>query len=199
VEAKQTMIVMGPTRSGKSEWAETLAHRSGQAVVYVATSAVDPEDWEWQARLERHRQRRPGAWRLWEVPMGLSAAILAGQVTDCLLVDSLGTWLANELGQDDAQWQETVADLIASVQQTAATVIFVAEETGWGVVPAYPAGRQFRDRLGDLTRQLGAVADVVYLVVAGYAVDLRQVGIAVDPMEAKSFGPNKPDATGREH
>jgi adenosylcobinamide kinase/adenosylcobinamide-phosphate guanylyltransferase len=199
VEAKQTMIVMGPTRSGKSEWAETLAHRSGQAVVYVATSAVDPEDWEWQARLERHRQRRPGAWRLWEVPVGLSAAILAGQVTDCLLVDSLGTWLANELGQDDAQWQETVADLIASVQQTAATVIFVAEETGWGVVPAYPAGRQFRDRLGDLTRQLGAVADVVYLVVAGYAVDLRQVGIAVDPMEAKSFGPNKPDATGREH
>jgi adenosylcobinamide kinase/adenosylcobinamide-phosphate guanylyltransferase len=193
------MIVMGPTRSGKSEWAETLAHRSGQAVVYVATSAVDPEDWEWQARLERHRQRRPGAWRLWEVPVGLSAAILAGQVTDCLLVDSLGTWLANELGQDDAQWQETVADLIASVQQTAATVIFVAEETGWGVVPAYPAGRQFRDRLGDLTRQLGAVADVVYLVVAGYAVDLRQVGIAVDPMEAKSFGPNKPDATGREH
>ncbi len=199
MEAKQTMIVMGPTRSGKSEWAETLAHRSGQAVVYVATSAVDPEDWEWQARLERHRQRRPGAWRLWEVPVGLSAAILAGQVTDCLLVDSLGTWLANELGQDDAQWQETVADLIASVQQTAATVIFVAEETGWGVVPAYPAGRQFRDRLGDLTRQLGAVADVVYLVVAGYAVDLRQVGIAVDPMEAKSFGPNKPDATGREH
>jgi adenosylcobinamide kinase/adenosylcobinamide-phosphate guanylyltransferase len=199
VGAKQTMIVMGPTRSGKSEWAETLAHRSGQAVVYVATSAVDPEDREWQARLERHRQRRPGAWRLWEVPVGLSAAILAGQVTDCLLVDSLGTWLANELGQDDAQWQETVADLIASVQQTAATVIFVAEETGWGVVPAYPAGRQFRDRLGDLTRQLGAVADVVYLVVAGYAVDLRQVGIAVDPMEAKSFGPNKPDATGREH
>ncbi len=195
---KQTVIVTGPTRSGKSEWAETLAQRSGQAVVYVATSAVDPEDREWQARLERHRQRRPGAWRLWEVPVGLSAAILAGQVTDCLLVDSLGTWLANELGQDDAQWQETVADLISSVKQTAATVIFVAEETGWGVVPAYPAGRQFRDRLGDLTRQLSTVADGVYLVVAGYAMDLRQVGIAVDPMEAKSSGPNKPHAMGRE-
>jgi len=198
VGEKQTVIVTGPTRSGKSEWAETLAQRSGQAVVYVATSAVDPEDREWQARLERHRQRRPGAWRLWEVPVGLSAAILAGQVTDCLLVDSLGTWLANELGQDDAQWQETVADLISSVKQTAATVIFVAEETGWGVVPAYPAGRQFRDRLGDLTRQLSTVADGVYLVVAGYAMDLRQVGIAVDPMEAKSSGPNKPHAMGRE-
>lgn len=177
---KQVIVVTGPTRSGKSEWAETLAQRSGQAVVYVATSAVNPEDQEWQARLERHRQRRPVDWRLWEVPVGLSAAILAGQATDCLLVDSLGTWLAHGLDQDDPQWQETVADLIASVEQTAATVIFVAEETGWGVVPAYPAGRQFRDRLGHLTRQLGAVADAVYLVVAGYAVDLRQVGVAVD-------------------
>lgn len=177
---KQIVVVTGPTRSGKSEWAETLAQQSQQEVVYVATSAVDPNDQEWQARLEQHRQRRPADWRLWEVPVGLSAAILAGKATDCLLVDSLGTWLANELGQDEAQWQETVASVIASVQQTAATVIFVAEETGWGVVPAYPAGRQFRDRLGQLTRQLGAVADALYLVVAGYAVDLRQVGMAVD-------------------
>ncbi|MBD2426989.1 bifunctional adenosylcobinamide kinase/adenosylcobinamide-phosphate guanylyltransferase [Phormidium sp. FACHB-1136] len=177
---KQIVVVTGPTRSGKSEWAETLAQQSQQEVVYVATSAVDPNDQEWQARLEQHRQRRPADWRLWEVPVGLSAAILAGKATDCLLVDSLGTWLANELGQDEAQWQETVASVIASVQQTAATVIFVAEETGWGVVPAYPAGRQFRDRLGQLTRQLGAVADALYLVVAGYAVDLRQVGRAVD-------------------
>ena len=177
---KQIVVVTGPTRSGKSEWAETLAQQSQQEVVYVATSAVDPNDQEWQARLVLHRQRRPADWRLWEVPVGLSAAILAGKATDCLLVDSLGTWLANELGQDEAQWQETVAGVIASVQQTAATVIFVAEETGWGVVPAYPAGRQFRDRLGQLTRQLGAVADALYLVVAGYAVDLRQVGMAVD-------------------
>ena len=177
---KQIIVVTGPTRSGKSEWAETLAQRSGQDVVYVATSAVDPDDPEWQARLDLHRQRRPADWRLWEVPVGLAAAIRAGQATDCLLVDSLGTWLANELGQDETQWQETVEDVIASVQQTAATVMFVAEETGWGVVPAYPAGRQFRDRLGQITRRLGTVADAVYLVAAGYAVDLRQVGTAVD-------------------
>ncbi len=181
---KQIVVVTGPTRSGKSEWAEALAQQSPQEVVYVATSAVDPNDQEWQARLEQHRQRRPADWRLWEVPVGLSAAILAGKATDCLLVDSLGTWLANELGQDEAQWQQTMADVVASVQQTAATVIFVAEETGWGVVPAYPAGRQFRDRLGQLTRRLGTVADAVYLVVAGYAVDLRQVGTAVDASQS---------------
>lgn len=177
---KQIVIVTGPTRSGKSEWAETLAQQSGQAVVYVATSAVDPADQEWQARLALHRQRRPADWQLWEVSVDLAAALRLGKATDCLLVDSLGSWLANGLGQDEDQWQQTMEEVVASVQDTAATVIVVAEETGWGVVPAYPSGRQFRDRLGQMTRRLGRVADAVYLVVAGYAVDLRQVGVAVD-------------------
>jgi adenosylcobinamide kinase/adenosylcobinamide-phosphate guanylyltransferase len=55
----------------------------------------------------------------------------------------------------------------------------VAEETGWGVVPAYPSGRRFRDRLGDLTRQVGAIADDTYLVVAGFAINLTATGTPV--------------------
>ncbi|NJO20766.1 MAG: bifunctional adenosylcobinamide kinase/adenosylcobinamide-phosphate guanylyltransferase, partial [Spirulinaceae cyanobacterium RM2_2_10] len=46
----------------------------------------------------------------------------------------------------------------------------------WGVVPAYPLGRQFRDRLGHLTRRVGAIATAVYLVTGGYAIDLVQLG-----------------------
>jgi adenosylcobinamide kinase/adenosylcobinamide-phosphate guanylyltransferase len=57
----------------------------------------------------------------------------------------------------------------------------VAEETGWGVVPAYTAGRLFRDRLGDLTRQTAAIVNQAYLVVAGYAIDLKQVGSTIQP------------------
>jgi adenosylcobinamide kinase/adenosylcobinamide-phosphate guanylyltransferase len=52
----------------------------------------------------------------------------------------------------------------------------VAEETGWGVVPPYESGRAFRDRLGNLSRELGRVADRVYLVVAGHVLDLRLLG-----------------------
>ncbi|NJL69467.1 MAG: bifunctional adenosylcobinamide kinase/adenosylcobinamide-phosphate guanylyltransferase, partial [Microcoleus sp. SM1_3_4] len=36
-------------------------------------------------------------------------------------------------------------------------------------VPAYPAGRLFRDRLGNLIRQISAIADTVYLATGGYA------------------------------
>ena len=60
--------------------------------------------------------------------------------------------------------------------QSIAEVIVVAEETGWGVVPAYPLGRKFRDRLGALTRQLTQISDEAYLVCAGFAINLKQIG-----------------------
>jgi adenosylcobinamide kinase/adenosylcobinamide-phosphate guanylyltransferase len=169
-------LVTGPARSGKSEWAENLAETSGQAVIYIATSTLDPADMDWQQRVQLHRDRRPAHWQLQEVPIAVPAAILAATAQDCLLIDSLGTWLANLLDQDDATWQSTVQALIESLRQTPATVILVSEETGWGVVPAYPIGRLFRDRLGYLTRQVGTVAGAVYLVVAGYAVDVKALG-----------------------
>ena len=62
-----------------------------------------------------------------------------------------------------------------------ADVILVGEETGWGVVPAYPAGRLFRDRLGTLVRQIGAIADNVYLVTGGYALELSVLGTPLPP------------------
>lgn len=172
-------LVTGPARSGKSEWAEALAANSGQAVTYIATSSVDPADLDWQKRVELHRDRRPPHWLLQEVPIDLPAAIRSATADDCLLIDSLGTWLANLLEQDEATWQATVAALVESLRQTPSTVILVSEETGWGVVPAYPIGRLFRDRLGSLTRQVGTVAGAVYLVVAGYAVDVKVLGRGV--------------------
>ncbi|MBD2233230.1 bifunctional adenosylcobinamide kinase/adenosylcobinamide-phosphate guanylyltransferase [Phormidium tenue] len=169
-------LVTGPARSGKSEWAEALATNSGQAVIYIATSNVDPADLDWQKRVDLHRDRRPAHWQLQEVPIALPEAIRSATAQDCLLIDSLGTWLANLLEQDDATWQTTVNSLVESLWQTPSTVILVSEETGWGVVPAYPIGRLFRDRLGSLTRQVGTVAGAVYLVVAGYAVDVKALG-----------------------
>jgi adenosylcobinamide kinase/adenosylcobinamide-phosphate guanylyltransferase len=92
------------------------------------------------------------------------------------LVDSLGTWVANLLDQDSAVWERTLQELLESLAQTAGSVIFVAEETGWGVVPAYPIGRVFRDRLGQLVRQLGIIANPVYLVTGGHVLNLSALG-----------------------
>lgn len=173
----QVILVTGPARSGKSEWAELLAAQSGQSVVYVATSQVEQSDSEWQERIVTHRGRRPADWTTLEVPVELAATIQQAPETTCLLVDSLGTWLANLLDQDQQSWDQTGQAFLRSLQQARCSIILVAEETGWGVVPGYPLGRIFRDRLGHLVRQVGAIANPVYLVTGGHILNLSELGV----------------------
>jgi adenosylcobinamide kinase/adenosylcobinamide-phosphate guanylyltransferase len=175
----RSILVTGPARSGKSEWAEELAIQSKKDVIYIATATQYPNDVEWQQRIEKHKQRRPEEWLALDVPIELTTTLSKAQAQTLILVDSLGTWIANFLEQDDLAWEQTSTDLLAVVPQVEADLVFVAEETGWGIVPAYPLGRKFRDRLGDLVRQLGSICDTVYLVTGGYVLNLSDVGIPV--------------------
>lgn len=175
----QLILVTGPARSGKSEWAETLAVATRKSIIYVATALVDPEDVEWQQRILKHKQRRPQSWETRHIPLELAANIEIASSSECLLIDSLGTWAANFLEMDNASWNQRQQGLIESLQAAAADIILVAEETGWGIVPAYPSGRLFRDRLGNLIRYLGTIAYPVYLVTGGYALDLTAVGTPI--------------------
>lgn len=174
---KQLILVTGPARSGKSEWAETLAVESQKSIIYIATARVDPKDPEWQDRIEKHKKRRPRDWNIQEVPVELSEAIATHSHEDsCLLIDSLGTWVANLLETNEAGWQKQQQVLLESLSQAKGDAILVGEETGWGVVPAFPAGRLFRDRLGSLVRKVGAIANPVYLVAGGHVLNLSALG-----------------------
>ncbi|MCC5627338.1 bifunctional adenosylcobinamide kinase/adenosylcobinamide-phosphate guanylyltransferase [Nostoc sphaeroides] len=170
------ILVTGPARSGKSEWAETLAMQSEKAVVYVATATDNPDDQEWHQRILEHQQRRPQDWETLSVPVELSATLADVKPYTCVLVDSLGTWVANLLEEDEFSWQNIVAELLETVDLVAADMVFVAEEVGWGVIPAYPLGRAFRDRLGSLVRQLGVISNPVYLVTGGHVLNLSRLG-----------------------
>lgn len=182
----ELIVVTGPARSGKSERAEQWAAGCGRSVVYLATAQREAGDAEWQERLAAHRRRRPPTWETIEVPEALPTAIAQSPADACLLVDSLGTWVANLLDLPEPDWAAAVETLLTSLEPGLVggesrpvanrLVILVAEETGWGVVPAYASGRLFRDRLGTLVRRVAARADRVELVVAGWAVDLRAIG-----------------------
>jgi adenosylcobinamide kinase / adenosylcobinamide-phosphate guanylyltransferase len=173
---KQLILVTGAARCGKSEWAETLAIESGKVVTYIATATIDPTDLEWQARISRHQQRRPATWETVAAVEDLATIIDRSQPSDCILVDSLGTWVANLLDRSDIEWNNLTQELLGKLTTNLATIILVAEETGWGVVPAYPSGRLFRDRLGMLTRQIGSISNTVYLVTGGHVLNLSQLG-----------------------
>lgn len=177
---QELILVTGAARCGKSEWAERLAIDSGRVVTYIATATIDPTDREWQARILRHQQRRPPTWQTVAAMADLATRICRSQSWECLLVDSLGTWVANLLDRSDAEWDTLTVELLTELTTSTSTIILVAEETGWGVVPAYPSGRLFRDRLGMLSRQIGTISSTVYLVTGGHVLNLSQLGRKLD-------------------
>ena len=172
----KVILVTGPARSGKSEWAEAIANQSNKKVVYVATALLSPDDKQWQQRIIQHRNRRPQSWTTLEAPFDLSATLSDAKPNTVILVDSLGTWVANYIDKDDGYWLDIVEEFLETVELVAAEIIFVAEETGWGVVPAYPVGQTFRDRLGSLTRKLGTISQTTYLVTGGHVLNLSVLG-----------------------
>lgn len=179
--AQGLQVVLGPARSGKSRWAEQLAAASCRDVVYVATGPELPHDHAWQQRLRLHRQRRPQHWLLLEVPepeqlCGALAGLEPGQLA---LIDSLGSWVAAALDLDDARWRCLCERLLHTLAALPVDLVVVSEQTGWGVVPPTAIGGLFRDRLGSIERQLVARADDSWLVVAGRAIRISDLGQAV--------------------
>ncbi|MGC1380132.1 MAG: bifunctional adenosylcobinamide kinase/adenosylcobinamide-phosphate guanylyltransferase [Candidatus Baltobacteraceae bacterium] len=189
------VLVTGPVRSGKSAFAAGLARASGCEVTYVATAAGELEDAEWRARLTRHVRDRPAAWRTLETATMSRAAQLTffreAPSNACLLVDALGTWLAARISASielleidytvlESQLDQEAAEFVDALLASPAYVIAVSEQIGWDVVPVAASARLFRDAMGRMVQRLAKGADHVYLVVAGYALDLRAAGEPID-------------------
>jgi adenosylcobinamide kinase/adenosylcobinamide-phosphate guanylyltransferase len=170
------ILITGAARSGKSEWAEKLASKTSLSVIYIATATIESNDLEWQAKIAKHQQRRPKNWQTKVASQDLANMIKKAATSECLLIDSLGTWVANFLDLDRDDWQQLTDELLTSLKNNQGHIILVGEETGWGVVPAYQSGRTFRDRLGHLIRQIGSIADTVYLVTGGHVLNLTLLG-----------------------
>jgi adenosyl cobinamide kinase/adenosyl cobinamide phosphate guanylyltransferase len=182
-------LVIGGVRSGKSTFAERLAARHDR-VLYVATAFVDPNDAEMQARVAHHRASRDAAWPTIETGSGeptLERVLRDAEAGTALLVDSLGSWLGAAMYAREAQIEHDTPSAEAALDDDAARlrealaacrapVVLVSEEVGYGVVPPSKQGRVFRDVMGRANQRLAALADEVYLVVAGIPLDLKALG-----------------------
>jgi adenosylcobinamide kinase/adenosylcobinamide-phosphate guanylyltransferase len=190
------VFITGPVRSGKSAFAVNLALESGRDVTYVATAAHEPDDAEWHSRLTRHLRDRPAAWRTVEtaaMPHQAQLALFAhADAGTCMLVDALGTWLAARIGSRielleidytvlEEQLDREAAEFVDALLASPADVIAVSEQIGWDVVPVAVSARLFRDAMGRMAQRLAHRAARVYLVVAGYAIDLRATGVPIAP------------------
>lgn len=178
----RVILITGGCRSGKSDFAQTLAESLPGRRVYVATAPVI--DAEMVERVRRHQAARGADWHTVEEPVAL-AKVLGGEDVrghDVVLVDCLTLWVNNlmyvaqqtgrDVSEDDVtgEAEQVVA---ASRALDGATVIFVTNEVGLGVVPDNPLARRYRDLVGRCNQTMAAAADVVTLVTCGIPLNLK--------------------------
>jgi adenosylcobinamide kinase/adenosylcobinamide-phosphate guanylyltransferase len=175
------VLVIGGSASGKSQLAEDLLAGAGR-VTYLATGqpARPEQDADWAQRVRQHQLRRPGTWQTLETQ---DPATSLRDLDQPLLLDSLGSWLTGVLDRAGAWqqapgWQAQVdlatQALVRAYASRLGSVVAVTDEVGWGVIPATPAGRLFRDLLGQLNQALAHVSDDVVVVVAGQVMSRAQ-------------------------
>jgi adenosyl cobinamide kinase/adenosyl cobinamide phosphate guanylyltransferase len=194
-ESWRHALVLGGTRSGKSELAERLLADQPR-VRYVATGLRSATDPEWTRRIDAHRARRPAGWTTDEVghdPWRLPPLLAEANPNDVILVDDIGTWVAAVLTADhptepanrdgprratgDPTDRATVRrmsdELGTAVRACRARLVLVSAEVGLAPVPLTPVGRAFVDALGAVNMALAAACDAAVLVVAGLPVPLK--------------------------
>lgn len=194
----QLTLVTGGARSGKSRFAELLAAQPGLPVTYLATAQILDE--EMAVRVEKHRLSRPAHWSLIEEPYepALALSSLEAQEKSVILLDCITLWLSNLVlkfwpADPDSQDPPTkqfredmeanilakVRDLAKAAKKLEAPVILVSNEVGQGIVPEHSISRFYRDLAGKSNQILANEAEEVYLVVAGYPLEIKKSGNAL--------------------
>jgi adenosylcobinamide kinase/adenosylcobinamide-phosphate guanylyltransferase len=197
------LLVLGGVRSGKSRYAESLGRAAAGPVTLIATGTAGDD--EMAVRIAAHRAQRPRRWRVIEEPIHLSQALLAAApspgvtkslpsgesaqtaespgTTRCtcstgpvIIVDCLTLWLTNLLCHSDGDLLETEIEALFHVLPSlTASVVFVSNEVGFGIMPVNELARRFADHAGILHQRLAVLVDRVVLMVAGLAVTIKGV------------------------
>lgn len=167
------LLLLGGARSGKSDLGLRLAAQHASPVTLIATAeARDPE---MAARIARHREERPPAWRTVEEPLDLADAIAGTPPEHVLLIDCLTLWVSNLIETTSAVEVESEAARAARLAAgREALTIVVSNEVGLGIVPGNPLARRYRDLLGRVNSIWSEAAEDAYLVVAGRLLALRR-------------------------
>ncbi|MBN2186371.1 MAG: bifunctional adenosylcobinamide kinase/adenosylcobinamide-phosphate guanylyltransferase [Dehalococcoidia bacterium] len=197
--AEKFILILGGARSGKSSFAQKLAGKLGQKVLFVATG--EPLDEEMALRIKEHRRTRPKNWRTLEIGIKVGQK-LGHQINDAevvlldcltLLVSNIltkeyrGTSPSNSTGEDSGESasDETISkaekqvmsemeELINVADKYEGDFVVVSNEVGLGLVPETKLGRDYRDILGRANQFLARHASEVYFMAAGIPLKIKE-------------------------
>ena len=164
------VLLLGGARSGKSALAVRWGHGYAGPVTFVATAEAGDD--EMAERIARHRAERPAGWTTIEEPTAVAAAVRTAEREALVIVDCLTLWVSNMLSRGDDDVLAAADDIADAARRRAAPTVVVSNEVGWGIVPADPATRRYRDLLGAVNARMAARAQRSLLMAAGRAVAL---------------------------
>ncbi len=200
--AKSTLVI-GGSRSGKSDYAQALAEADLKIRYYLATcppphapqkgtkqnyrpapagielshQTIDPE---MSARILAHQQRRQGGlWQTIEEPLALAIRLKTLPSEATVLIDCLTLWISNLLDADssgtldDAKITALGQEVLAAAQTRTGKMIIVSSEVGCGGISEHALARRYRDLVGRCNQVIAAGADQVVQVVCGIPVIIK--------------------------
>ena len=177
------ILIIGGARSGKSRFAQELALKLGEPVLFVATAVAGDE--EMRQRIEEHRKQRPATWSTLEVTTHISSQIKqkigSAQVVivDCITLLINNIFNSHPTGEQidaapiEKKVTNEIGELVECINRIDASFIIVTNEVGLGLVPTNRVGRLYRDLLGKANQTLAQHADEIYLMVAGLPVQIK--------------------------
>ncbi len=172
----EIILILGGVRSGKSDFAQSLAEGESEVVFLATAKASDPE---MRARIESHKQSRPESWRTIEADLDPGQALM-GREAKAVILDCLTVLVANIMEEaslakkDSAKLIEgRLESIIKAADESGLRLIVVSNEVGSGIVPVAGVAREYRDHLGKANQRFAAQAKEVYLMVAGIPVKIK--------------------------
>jgi len=190
---KKWLTVLGGAHSGKTDLVAQVCGDFAK-VAWWGTAVDQPQDSDWQERLDSLRKNRSPDWTTFDGPWAWppsekNTALQQAQDSDLFVMDCLNLWLAAHIhrgmslysmAQLKVHLELEFTKLVNDLSGLPCAVVVVSAEVGMGVVPSGDAGRLFRDLLTRWNRQIVGHSDSGVSVQAGRAF-LWPAGRAVLP------------------
>ena len=165
------IFITGGRRSGKSNYAKTLALKKTEHPVFLVTSRIWDEDH--RKRIEHHRSQRRKNWTTIEEEKYLSKHQFNGKT---VVMDCVTLWLTNFFYDNnndiDISYNQVKSELDAIAKQNAEFII-VSNEIGMGGHPDNMVQMKFADLQGWVNQYIAEMADEAYLLVSGLPVKIK--------------------------
>jgi adenosylcobinamide kinase/adenosylcobinamide-phosphate guanylyltransferase len=172
--AKESVLVLGGARSGKSAYALQRAQEWEGRLVYLATA--EGKDEEMRKRIAHHRtRRRSRRWETIEEPLEVVWQLkeMDGSI-GAVVLDCVTLWVSNALlTHQEEELENQVAELVEEIPLFPFHFLVVSNEVGLGLVPDTPLGREYRDLLGTVNQQLAKVCKEVVFMTAGLSLKVK--------------------------